>query len=73
MTDAPPRRVRPTWLTIGIFIAIGATLFLAGVTLVNSMPNRWDDGVVAGAAGALMLLVGIFLLMIRAVRLGMRQ
>ena len=75
MTDEPSRRTGPTWPTIGILIAPGATLFLIGVASVKSMWNILDygDGILAGAAGTLMLLIGLVLLMIRAVRLGMRQ
>ena len=46
-----------------------------GVASVKSMWNISDygDGILAGAAGTLMLLIGLVLLMIRAVRIGMRQ
>jgi hypothetical protein len=75
MTETPSPGVRPTWLTIGIVVAIGATLFLAGVTTINSMQNSWDwlKGIAVSAGGALVLLIGIILLVVRSVRIGMRR
>jgi hypothetical protein len=75
MTDAQPARVRPALLTIGIVAVIGAALLLIGLISIKSTLNilDYDDGLLAGAAGALMLLISIIQLMVRAVRLGMRK